>query len=79
VPILGGRYKVRAKIEIIDSFSGHADHSELLDYFDKMSGPKQRVWLVHGEPDHAESLRVALAARHSGSIEIAALGQEVEF
>ena len=79
VPILGGRYKVRAKIEIIDSFSGHADHSELLDYFDKMTGPKQRVWLVHGEPDHAESLRVALAARHSGSVEIAVLGQEVEF
>ncbi len=79
VPILGGRYTVRAKIEIIDSFSGHADHSELLDYFDKMSGPKQRVWLVHGEPDHAEHLRAALADRHSGSIEIAALGSEVEF
>ena len=79
VPILGGRYKVRAKIEIIDSFSGHADHSELLDYFDKMSGPKQRVWLVHGEPDHAESLRAALAERHSGSIEVAVLGSEVEF
>ncbi|MEO5713891.1 MAG: MBL fold metallo-hydrolase [Luteolibacter sp.] len=79
VPILGGRYIVRAKIEIIDSFSGHADHSELLDYFDRMTGPKQRVWLVHGEPDHAESLRAALAERHSGSIEIAALGSEVEF
>ena len=79
VPILGGRYKVRAKIEIIDSFSGHADHSELLDYFDRMSGPKQRVWLVHGEPDHAESLRAALADRHSGSIEVAVLGNEVEF
>jgi len=79
VPILGGRYIVRAKIEIIDSFSGHADHSELLDYFDKMTGPKQRVWLVHGEPDHAESLRAALAERHHGSIEIAALGSEVEF
>ena len=79
VSILGGRYKVRAKIEIIDSFSGHADHSELLDYFQRMSGPKQRVWLVHGEPDHAESLRAALAERHSGSIEVAVLGGEVEF
>ncbi len=79
VSILGERHTVRAKIEIIDSFSGHADHSELLDYFDKMSGPKQRVWLVHGEPDHAESLRAALAERHGGSIEIAALGSEVEF
>jgi len=79
VPILGGRYTVRAKIETIDSFSGHADHSELLDYFARISGPKQAVWLVHGEPDHAESLRAALAERHTGTIEAAVLGHEVEF
>ncbi len=79
VPILGRRYTVRAKIEIIDSFSGHADHSELLDYFGRIGGSKQSVWLVHGEPDHAESLRAALAENHSGSIEAAVLGTEVEF
>ena len=79
VPILGGRYKVRAKIEIIDSFSGHADHSELIAWFERMSGPKQRVWLVHGEPDSALALRDGLMAVHSGSIEIAELGAEVEF
>ncbi len=79
VPILGERYKVRAKIEIVDSFSGHADHSELLDYFDRTGGRKTRVWLVHGEPDKAEALRVDLAARHSGSVEVAVLGEEVEF
>ncbi len=79
VSILGSRCTVRAKIEIIDSFSGHADHSELLAYFARMSGPKQRVWLVHGEPDHAENLRAALATDHSGTIEVAVLGAEVEF
>ena len=77
--ILGGRYKVRAKIEIIDSFSGHADHSELLAYFERMTGPKQRVWLVHGEPDSAANLREDLMAVHGGSIEVAELGGEVEF
>jgi len=79
VQILGSRCTVRAKIEIIDSFSGHADHSELLDYFARTTGPKQSVWLVHGEPDHAESLRAALASTHPGSIEVAVLGNEVEF
>ena len=79
VQILGNRCTVRAKIEIIDSFSGHADHSELLDYFARMTGPKQRVWLVHGEPDRAESLRAALASNHPGSIEVAVLGNEAEF
>lgn len=79
VPILGERHKVRARIEIVDSFSGHADHSELLDYFERTTGPKERVWLVHGEPDSALSLREGLMALHTGSIEIATLGTEVEF
>jgi metallo-beta-lactamase family protein len=79
VPILGERYKVRAKIEAIDSFSGHADHSELLDYFDRTTGPKTRVWLVHGEADSAEALREALQERHHGAIEVAKLGSEVVF
>lgn len=79
VPILGGRYKVRAKVEIVDSFSGHADHSELLEYFSRMTGPKSRVWLVHGEPDSAVKLRDALTSMHDGVVEVADLGGEVEF
>ncbi len=79
VPILGGRYTVRAKIESIDSFSGHADHSELLDYFDRTTGPKNRVWLVHGEPESAETLRASLQQRHPNPVEVAKLGEVVEF
>jgi metallo-beta-lactamase family protein len=79
VPILGGHYKVRAKIEAVDSFSGHADHSELLDYFSRMTGPKHRTWLVHGDAVPAESLRQALSEKHDGSIEVAKRGETVEF
>lgn len=79
VPILGAMHKVRAKIEIIDSFSGHADHSELLDYFDRITGPKKRVWLVHGEPESAQALKNALDERHQSAVEVAQLGTVVEF
>lgn len=79
VPIFGELHKVRAHVDAIDSFSGHADHSELLDWFDRTTGPKHKLWLVHGEPDRSEALRAALAERHSGSIEIAKLGHSVEF
>ena len=79
IPILGGRYPVRAKIEIVDSFSGHADHSELLDYFVRTTGPKQRVWLVHGEPEHSAALQVALQKIHASPVEVPALGSEVVF
>jgi metallo-beta-lactamase family protein len=79
VPILGERHTVRAKVETVDSFSGHADHSELIEYFERITGPKQRVWLVHGEPENALKLRDGLMAVHTGSVEVAELGAEVEF
>ena len=79
VPLLGGRDHVRAKIETVDSFSGHADHSELLDYFARTGGPKQRVWLVHGEPEHSAALCAALQKQHQGLVEVPALGSQVEF
>lgn len=40
VPILGKQYPVRARIREMDSFSGHADHGELLEYFDRTGGPR---------------------------------------
>lgn len=79
VNIFGKPCKVRAHIEAVDSFSGHADHSELLDWFHRMTGPKSKVWLVHGEPDRANALRAALVNEHSGDVGVAVLGDTVTF
>jgi metallo-beta-lactamase family protein len=64
VNILGESFRVNAHIERMDSFSGHADHSELLDYFAKTGGRKERVWLVHGEPEQSDPLAHELATLH---------------
>jgi metallo-beta-lactamase family protein len=77
VPIFGEPYHVRAKIEKIDSFSGHADHSELLEYFAKITGSKAKVFLVHGETENSQKLKDALDLQHDGLIELAVLGREV--
>ena len=44
VPILGKQYRVRARIREMDSFSGHADHGELLEYFDRTGGRSQEQY-----------------------------------
>lgn len=78
VNILGDAFNVGARIEILDSFSGHADHSELLDWFDRVHGPKKNVFLVHGEPERSELLRVALVEKHkTGSVAVAKLHESV--
>jgi metallo-beta-lactamase family protein len=60
VSILGDEFKVNAEIETLDSFSGHADHDELLAYYDTITGSKKRVFLVHGELSRSKILQEAL-------------------
>ena len=77
VNIFGQPYELRAHVEIMDSFSGHADNSELIDYFHKTTGPKKKVWLIHGEQSRSELLREELNNLHEGDVEVGVLGKEV--
>ena len=60
VNIFGDPVPVRARIEMLDSFSGHADHSELIEYFHRITGPKKDIYLVHGERLRSIALQSAL-------------------
>jgi len=78
VNILGDVFRVRAHIEAIDSYSGHADHGELMAYFKNITGPKKQTFLVHGEPEAARNLHDALVTEHpSGRVTVAKLHQSV--
>jgi len=78
VRILGDEFPVQAQIEILDSYSGHADHDELLAWHGNVTGAKHQTWLVHGEQESAQALQSALAQQHpAGKIEVARLGQSV--
>lgn len=77
VPILGKHYAVRAHIREMDSFSGHADHNELLKYFDATGGPKTNVILVHGESEASLALADALIERQPHPVSIAELGSSM--
>ena len=78
VAIFGEPVTVRARIELLDSFSGHADHSELMEYFHRITGAKKQVYLVHGEPLRALALQAALQEEYPDkSIVVAQQGQTV--
>jgi len=59
VRIFGLDYQLNAEVQIINSFSGHADKNDLID-FTKNCLPLKRVFLVHGEQDQSEQLGLAL-------------------
>lgn len=61
VDIHGEQIPVRAKIEIVDAFSGHADNKELLAWLQGMKiNENGQVAIVHSEPDRAEAYQKEL-------------------
>jgi len=61
VTIFGDPYKVRATVETIDAFSGHADKNELRAWAEQVTGSLRGIFVIHGEEQpalaFAETLR----------------------
>jgi len=55
VRILGQEYPVKAKIVQVGGFSSHADKNELLQWMKCLNKPPRKVFVVHGEPESANS------------------------
>lgn len=71
VKIFGEIHELRAKVYVLNSFSAHADRSELIDYFAKFDKTKlEQVYLVHGDLDQQQALQSALSDRGFKNIEI---------
>jgi metallo-beta-lactamase family protein len=60
VKIFGEEFPVRAKVECLEGFSGHADREGLIDFVRVMERKPQRTFIVHGEEESSMSLADAL-------------------
>ena len=60
VRIFGEEFQVRAKVEVLPGFSGHADRDGLINFVRAMKKKPQHTFVVHGEDDSSESLANAL-------------------
>ncbi len=50
--IFGQKFQVKARVEVMGSFSAHADYSEMIDYLKCQDPAKvQQLFLVHGDYD----------------------------
>jgi metallo-beta-lactamase family protein len=61
--MFGQEIRVRAKVEVLDGFSAHADRDEILKWLGGFEQPPHRTYLVHGEPKAAEALADTLGKR----------------
>jgi metallo-beta-lactamase family protein len=78
IKVFGEEYAVRAQIARADGFSAHADREELLDWVRPIARGLRGVFVVHGEPEAADSLAEGLTAMGIEKVLAPTLGQQVE-
>jgi metallo-beta-lactamase family protein len=77
VSIFGTQYTVNASVERIESFSGHADYKEMVEFLGcQDKGQLSGVYLVHGEYNAQLSYKTTLESNGFSKIEIPAQGDE---
>ena len=57
VKIFGEEISVNARIEYIESYSGHADQEWLLNFVYSFINKPKHIFIVHGEPRAQEVLK----------------------
>jgi len=76
---LFGEWKfVNAKIEVMDSFSAHADRNELIDFIRPQLKGLKKLFVVHGDPEAQEGFKALLEQNGFTSVAIPELGQTYE-
>jgi metallo-beta-lactamase family protein len=78
IKIHGKYYDVKANILEIESLSAHADQKGLLDWLSELKTKPTKVFLVHGENQAADELRIKIQEQYGFDCTVAMLGQEVE-
>lgn len=75
VPVFGEPVRLRAEVVKLNELSGHADQRELLEWIRPAAKTLKGIFLVHGEPSQAASLKRAIQERHGIEAVIASRGE----
>jgi len=74
ISIFGDVYPLKADVQVLDSFSGHADYNEILDYISRLDRTQlKKIFLVHGETEAQQNLK-ALLEKNKYAVEIVKAG-----
>lgn len=77
VKIHGEWVPVRAEVVQLQGLSGHADAGELIDWARQLRQPPRQTFVVHGEPDAADSLRTRIQRELGWAVRVPAFGETV--
>lgn len=76
--IYGKYYPVLAKILEIEGLSAHGDQNDLLNWLSELENKPKKVFLVHGENQPADELRIKIQEKYGYDCSVPLMGQEIE-
>ncbi len=78
IRLLGKEFERRARVEVLDSFSAHADRSELMAWLGKFKRFPETVFINHGEQASSAILAEAVRSRFGAKVDVPAPGSRAE-
>lgn len=78
IKIHGQMIPVKAKIENISGFSGHADYNEALAWLMGFNRPPLKTFIIHGEPDSSQALANKIRNRLGWEVVVPKLEESFE-
>ena len=78
VKIHGEYVPVRAEVSHLASLSGHADSDGLMAWMRRLRAAPRATWVVHGDPDAADALRVRIHDELRWRVHVPEMGQQVD-
>lgn len=78
IKIRGKYYPVKAKILEILGMSAHGDQKDLLNWLSELKTKPEKIFLVHGENQASDELRIKIGERYGFECTVPLLGQVVE-
>jgi metallo-beta-lactamase family protein len=70
IKIFGQFIPVRAQIERLENLSAHADYREIMRWLGGFKHAPEKIFLVHGEPHAAESLKTMIGEKFGWEVQI---------
>jgi len=64
IKIFGETVPVRAEVQVLSNMSAHADYEEILQWLRNFNHYPRKVFITHGEPEAAQSLKEKIEEKH---------------
>lgn len=78
IKFYGKYYSVNAQVILVEGLSAHGDQKDLLNWLSDLKQKPTKVFLVHGENEAAEELRLKINEVFGYSCSVPFLGQTIE-